>query len=350
MNTNPRFLLAILVLVVMLLLTGTVSAKYIPYVEPLDGDWGDIANPSPVAGGYVAALYGRLGVYGDVDVIAYEVSSVTSNWYIETVIPSCGEHSAGFSPEVALIGPGLPNPDAGALPFEVPEGMGAVVFGDQQAVEVPGWENYLFSGQVQRFAHFEMDSVLGRGDYLLAIWEPHHNTGAYVLSVAGTHPDNIDAQTAAQMENDFRLIESGAWMGQDCNAPLVVENCEPTRGQPLRSEDSETFPERFVVGEDYVLSGVVRDSTTCLPVADARIAFSMANAQGVYDGEHDGILYTNQQGAYRIQSDPPASYGPGAHVHLFISAPGYRGLATEWMLEDGTGEGNDTFDIALRPE
>jgi len=339
-----------LLVFVLLMMAGTASAKYIPYIEPLDGDWGDIANPSPAPGGYNAAYYGRLGVYGDVDVLAYEVTQPTSHWYIETVIPSCGEHSVGFSPEVALIGPGLPDSRAVDLPFEIPPEMGVVVFGDQEAVNMPGWENYLFNGDFQSFAHYEMEEVLPRGQYLLAIWEPHHNTGAYALSVVGVHPDAIDSETAARMESDFRLIQSGAWMGQDCSAPLAVENCEPTEGQFAASDDGPALPERFIVGEGYALSGVVRDSATCLPVANAQIAFWMANADGEYDGAHEGMLYANQQGVYRIVGNPPADYGPDARVRLLVSAPGYRALETEWMLGDGTGEGSDTFDIVLMPE
>ncbi|MGH9777813.1 MAG: hypothetical protein ACRD5I_05320, partial [Candidatus Acidiferrales bacterium] len=99
----------------------------------------------------------------------------------------------------------------------------------------------------------------------------------------------------------------------------------------------------------YVLSGVVRDAATCLPVTNARSWFWMANAEGEYDGEHDGTLFTNQQGGYRIQSDPPGNYGPEAHVHLHVSALGYRAIQTEFILSDGNGEGSDTFEVALLP-
>jgi protocatechuate 3,4-dioxygenase beta subunit len=166
----------------------------------------------------------------------------------------------------------------------------------------------------------------------------------------GVHPDYVDAMESARIDEAFDLVNSGAWMGQDCNAPLSVANCPATGGGMLTAENDPPLPERSVVGEGYVLTGVVRDASTCLPIANARISFWMANAEGVYDGEHEGMLHTNQQGAYRIQSDPPGNYGPSAHVHLNISAPGYQGLETEFMLADGTGEGSDLFEITLTPE
>ncbi len=341
----------IMVLVVGLLaLTGTASAKYIPYVEAVDGDWGDITNPWHMPGGFSTVLYGQMGTIGDVDVIAYEIVQPSSQWLVESAVPACGEHFVPFAPVMAVIGEGLPTPTAGTIPFELPDGMGAVLFDDGEEIEMTRSENYLFTGDTQRFTRYEADTLLTSGEYFLAIWEPDGHVGAYALSVLGIHPDMIDADEEARMEAAFDLVNSGEWMGQDCSAPLAVEDCVATEGEFVAANEQENFAERSVVGEGYVLSGVVRDAATCLPVTNARIWFWMANAEGEYDGEHDGTLFTNQQGSYRIQSDPPGNYGPDAHVHLHVTAPGYRAIRTEFMLSDGTGEGSDTFEVVLLPE
>ena len=44
--------IVLLMAVGMLALTNAASAKYIPYVEPLDEDWGDVAQPWPAPGGF----------------------------------------------------------------------------------------------------------------------------------------------------------------------------------------------------------------------------------------------------------------------------------------------------------
>ena len=330
------------------MLTSITAAKYIPYVEPLDGDWGDVANPWQMPGSYIAGLYGRLSTYGDVDVIAFEFNRPTSEWWLDVVIPVCGEHFAPFSPSVALIGPGLTAPEE--LPFALPDGMGAMIFDDGEEIPISESDNYLFSGDVQQAVHFEPAEILDSGTYLIAVWEPNGHTGAYALSTGGTHPEDLNAEETARMEEVFQFINSGEWMGQDCTAPLAAEDCVATEGHFTQADYRQEFPEQSIVGEGYALSGVVRDAATCLPIPEARIWFWMANSDGEYDGKHEGMLFTNQQGAYRIQSEPPGDYGPDAQVHLHISAPGYRAIETEWFLSDGEGDGNDTFDIVLLPE
>jgi hypothetical protein len=343
-----KFWFITLLLVGLLLLIGTANAKYIPYVE--EGDWGGITSPWQMPGGFSTVLYGRMGTIGDVDVVTYEFIEPTSNWLLETSVPQCGEHFVDFSPVVAVMGSELPATETANLPFELPPGMGAVMFDEGEAVDVDDSENYLFTQNTQRFTRYESDTLLPAGEYFVAIWEPNGHVGAYAVSMMGVHPDYIDAQESARMEEAFDLVNSGAWMGQDCNAPLAVAGCEATEGFFTEADYRQDFVEQWVVGEGYVLTGVVRDAATCLPITHARIWFWMANAEGEYDGEHEGMLFTNQQGGYRIQSEPPGDYGPEAHVHMHISAPGYRAIETEFMLDDGTGEGSDTFEVVLLPE
>jgi hypothetical protein len=216
-----KFWLITLFLIGMLALTSVTAAKYVPYVEPLDGDWGDVAQPWQAPGGFSTVLYGRMENDEDVDAIAYEFIEPTSNWLVEVGVPVCGEHFAPFIPSIAILGDDLPAAEADTLPFELPRGMGAVVLTDGELIEMARSENYLFTGEVQRFVRYESDALLDSGEYLIVVWEPEGHTGAYALSLMGVHPDYIDAMEADRMDEAFDLVNSGVWMGQDCDAPLV---------------------------------------------------------------------------------------------------------------------------------
>jgi hypothetical protein len=216
-----KFWLITLILVVTLALASVATAKYIPYVEPLDGDWGDAAQPWPAPGGFSTVLYGRMESAEDVDAIAYEFIQPTSNWLVEVAVPVCGEHFALFIPSVAVLGDHLPAVEADSLPFELPEGMGAVVLTDGELIEMSRSENYLFTGDTQRFVRYDSDVLLDRGEYLLVVWEPEGQTGAYALSIMGVHPDYVDAMEANRMDEAFDLVNSGTWMGQGCEAAIA---------------------------------------------------------------------------------------------------------------------------------
>ncbi len=218
-----KFWFITLFLVGMLALTSVTAAKYIPYVEPLDGDWGDIAQPWQAPGGFSTVLYGRMESDADVDAIAYEFIEPTSSWLVELAVPVCGDHFAPFIPSIAVLSDKLPVAEVDDLPFELPRGMGAVVLTDGELLEMSRSENYLFTGDTQRFVRYESDARLDRGEYLIVVWEPQGNTGAYALSIMGVHPDYVDAMEADRIDEAFDLVNSGSWMGQDCDAPLVAE-------------------------------------------------------------------------------------------------------------------------------
>jgi hypothetical protein len=214
--TRKLFFL-ISIVVILLVLASTVTAKYIPYVEPLDGDWGDVAHPWQTPGGFSTVLYGRMGDIDDVDVVGYEFIEPTSSWMVEMGVPMCGEHFAAFAPVVAVIGEGLPDAE---VPFELPRGMGAVVLDEGREIDVPASENYLFNADAQRFMRYSADTLLPSGNYLIAIWEPNGRVGAYALSMIGVHPDYVDAMESDRIDEAFTLVNSGEWMGQDCDAPV----------------------------------------------------------------------------------------------------------------------------------
>ncbi|MBC7812978.1 MAG: hypothetical protein H7175_17610, partial [Burkholderiales bacterium] len=86
---------------------GVAQAKFFPYVEPVDADWGGLDEPQVISNaGMFAGVYGRLDVADDIDVLNFEFERAVANWTIRPIVPVCGEDFEGFYPSVAVIGPG----------------------------------------------------------------------------------------------------------------------------------------------------------------------------------------------------------------------------------------------------
>jgi protocatechuate 3,4-dioxygenase beta subunit len=108
-------------------------------------------------------------------------------------------------------------------------------------------------------------------------------------------------------------------------------------------------PERSKVGEGYVLTGVVRSSMDCSAIKGARIEFWLTGPQGRYDDKHRATVFSDTSGSFRFESNfPPGYYGRPPHIHIRVSAKGYRTLITQHYPEKGRTEG--TFDLVLIPE
>jgi protocatechuate 3,4-dioxygenase beta subunit len=107
-------------------------------------------------------------------------------------------------------------------------------------------------------------------------------------------------------------------------------------------------PERAKVGEGYVLKGVVRSARDCSPIKGARIEFWLAGPHGRYDDEHRATVLPDESGSFRFESNfPPGYYGRPPHIHIRVSAEGYRTLVTQHYPEKGGKEG--AFDLVLMP-
>lgn len=224
----------ILVLIA-LLLTIPASAKNDAYVEDLLGDWGGVdaplALPAPLDW---KAIHGRLGEYGDIDAFSFSFEAPEEDWAVEVRVGVCGEHFEAVYPSIALIGAGLETAEGLELPFELAEGVGAVmvsqsaVADEERAVDTE-FSFYYETPDVTVFNSFYEESELiidipEAGDYTLAIWEPDGHVGAYFLWTGNQHPEDMDSIDWAALEDTFMLINTGAWMGQDCEAPLEAED------------------------------------------------------------------------------------------------------------------------------
>jgi protocatechuate 3,4-dioxygenase beta subunit len=114
------------------------------------------------------------------------------------------------------------------------------------------------------------------------------------------------------------------------SAPQAASVCRPTQADALGPFYEPGAPVRSKVGTGYVLSGRVLAARTCRVIPRARIEFWLANAQGEYDDAHRATVIAGRRGGYRFESNkPPAYESRPPHIHIRVSARGYRTLVTQ---------------------
>ncbi len=127
----------------------------------------------------------------------------------------------------------------------------------------------------------------------------------------------------------------------------VVAQCKPTPGSVLDLSYTPTAPKRASVGSGFVLTGTVRESADCLPIAGATVEFWLAGPNG-YTDKLRGTVVADRNGRYRFQSPfPAASGGPPPHVHMNVAADAFLPIQTECFPGRGTASG--VLDIVLEP-
>jgi len=129
---------------------------------------------------------------------------------------------------------------------------------------------------------------------------------------------------------------------------VYAATCAPTGADELGPFYKPDAPLRPSVGKGYVLQGVVRSSRDCGLVPGAVIELWLAGPDGGYDDAHRATIVADASAAYRFESNvPPSYYGRPPHIHLRVSAKGYKTLITQQYPSDGTV--NDVFNIVLIP-
>ena len=114
------------------------------------------------------------------------------------------------------------------------------------------------------------------------------------------------------------------------SAPAAAPVCRPTPPDALGPFYVPGAPVRARVGTGYVLSGRVLAARTCRAIPRARIEFWLANPDGEYDDAHRATVIAGRRGGYRFASSKPPSYSSRPpHIHLRVSARGYRTLVTQ---------------------
>lgn len=107
-------------------------------------------------------------------------------------------------------------------------------------------------------------------------------------------------------------------------------------------------PLRTSVGKGYVMTGTVKSAKDCTPISEAAIEFWLTNPEGQYDDQHRATVISDHSGAYRFESQRPTDYASRPpHIHLRISAEGFKPLVTQHYPEEGTSKVR--FDIVLIP-
>jgi len=122
--------------------------------------------------------------------------------------------------------------------------------------------------------------------------------------------------------------------------------CEPTTNENLGSSYKPDAPVRSKVGEGYVLTGEVMSSVGCFPIQGAQVEFWLAGPTG-YNDALRGVVFSNKEGEYRFESISPSSMSFRAHIHIRVTASGYRPLVTTHFLKPGEDE--EKFDLVLIP-
>ena len=173
---------------------------------------------------------------------------------------------------------------------------------------------------------------------------------------------------------DLRLDEAERRAGLAGGTARTIEGPLYIAGAPL-SKGEARLDDGTDDGEVLVMEGQVRD-VTGNPVAGAVVDVWHANTMGNYS--HFGPaqspynlrrrIETDMEGRYRFRSIMPSGYGcpPGsqtenllfamgrhgqrpAHVHFFVTAPGYRHLTTQINI-DGDKYLHDDFAFGTRDE
>jgi catechol 1,2-dioxygenase len=126
----------------------------------------------------------------------------------------------------------------------------------------------------------------------------------------------------------------------------AAPTCRPTRADALGPFYEPGAPVRAKVGTGYLLTGRVLAARTCRAIPRARIEFWLANPQGQYDDAHRATVFTGRRGGYRFESNKPPSYGSRPpHIHVRVSARGYRTLVTQHYPRRGSSRA--VFNVVL---
>jgi protocatechuate 3,4-dioxygenase beta subunit len=125
--------------------------------------------------------------------------------------------------------------------------------------------------------------------------------------------------------------------------------CTPTTPDALGPFYKPKAPLRNSVGKGYELSGMVMSSKDCSPVMQARIELWMAGPDGEYKDDYRATVVANESGEYQFESHPPPSYlRRPPHIHIRVTADGFKTLITQLYPEDGSSSGE--FDLVLIPD
>ncbi len=127
---------------------------------------------------------------------------------------------------------------------------------------------------------------------------------------------------------------------------LAAAQCKATQGAQLDDGYTPAAPKRSVVGTGFVLTGTIRGSYDCSPIAGATVEFWMAGPNG-YSDKLRGTVVTDRSGHYRFQCPFPVSHGFSPHIHMNVAEEAFLPIQVEFFPAPGSASG--TFDVVLDP-
>ncbi len=170
---------ALAALAVGMLAAARTARAEVPVLETAspDGDFGLFERAQPiVAPWFMWFVLGELSDPHDVDMVTFEYAA-GERFKAIVFIPG-HESLRAFNPTIALIGPGLPSPDA-ALPFDLPEGMGAVIATSDSTA--PYFDIFT---QMVYFPRAQIALTMPQtGRYFVAIWGEPMGMARYALDI-----------------------------------------------------------------------------------------------------------------------------------------------------------------------
>lgn len=124
--------------------------------------------------------------------------------------------------------------------------------------------------------------------------------------------------------------------------------CEPTPEDEMGPFYSPEATIRNRVGTGYLLQGTIKSANDCGPVPGARVELWMTGPQGRYGEEWRATLFSADNGTYYFESHEPTDFGNRRpHIHIRVTAKGFKPLVTQHYPAKDAGEG--LFDLVLSP-
>ena len=139
-------------------------------------------------------------------------------------------------------------------------------------------------------------------------------------------------------------IHSTATSNQTTPSGVVTPaySCKPTRDNGVSPSYRPNAPERTIVGQGHVVTGLVLSSVNCQPIINAKLEFWSEEGDLGHPDSSRATFFTDENGRYRFECNLPE------HIHMRISASGYRTIGVNSYHPEGRAEG--TLDIVLVPE
>jgi len=132
------------------------------------------------------AIYSWLendGVNPCEDIDVYKLKVIRPmNMYLEIIVPVVDDIYEDFVPWYALVGPGLPIPSQ-YIPFELPEGYGAIVMENVEPGEPRLTFYEPFGGKSYYNGPIYKDKITERGTYYVYCWDPYEQGGDYTIVI-----------------------------------------------------------------------------------------------------------------------------------------------------------------------